>query len=40
MQRDREGLLLARLLRRPWQWRLLNVLLGLALAALVVPIWL
>jgi threonine/homoserine/homoserine lactone efflux protein len=34
------GLLLARLLTRPWQWRLVNGLLGLLLAASIIPMWL
>ena len=34
------GLLLARLLTRPWQWRLVNSVLGLLLAALIIPMWL
>jgi threonine/homoserine/homoserine lactone efflux protein len=34
------GLLLARLLRHDWQWRLLNAVLGLLLAASIVPMWL
>ena len=34
------GALLARLLRRDAQWRLLNVGLGLLLVASIVPIWL
>lgn len=34
------GLLLARLLRSDWQWRLLNAALGLLLAASIVPMWL
>lgn len=34
------GLLLARLLRSPWQWRLLNVALALALAASIATMWL
>lgn len=34
------GVLLARLLRRDWHWRAVNVALGLLLFASVVPIWL
>ncbi|RDJ22457.1 LysE family translocator [Bosea caraganae] len=34
------GLVLARLLRSAWQWRLLNGALGLLLAASIVPMWL
>ncbi|RXT46132.1 amino acid transporter [Bosea sp. Tri-44] len=33
------GLLLARLLRHDWQWRLLNVALALALAASIATMW-
>lgn len=34
------GLLLGRLLTRAWQWRLLNGVLGLLLAASILPLWL
>jgi threonine/homoserine/homoserine lactone efflux protein len=34
------GLLLARLLRTERQWRVLNAVLGLLLAASIVPMWL
>ncbi len=34
------GLVLRRLLRANWQWRALNLLLGLLLAASIVPMWL
>ncbi|WP_102960898.1 LysE family transporter [Mangrovicella endophytica] len=34
------GLLLARLLRRDWQWRVVNVALALLLLASIVPMWL
>jgi threonine/homoserine/homoserine lactone efflux protein len=33
------GQVLARLLRRDWQWRALNLALGLLLAASIIPIW-
>lgn len=34
------GLVLRRLLRAEWQWHLLNALLGLLLAASIIPMWL
>jgi len=34
------GLMLARLLTRTWHWRLVNGMLGLLLAASIVPMWL
>jgi len=34
------GYLFARLLRQPWQWHVLNGVLGLLLAASILPIWL
>ncbi|MDB5363515.1 MAG: amino acid transporter [Rhodospirillales bacterium] len=34
------GLVLARLLTRPWHWRLVNGVLGLLLAASIIPLWL
>ena len=33
------GLLLARLLRQAWQWRLLNAILGLLLLVSILPVW-
>ncbi|MCV3206908.1 LysE family translocator [Mesorhizobium sp. YC-39] len=33
------GTLLARLLRTEWQWRALNIALGLLLAASIIPMW-
>lgn len=33
------GMVLARLLKTPWQWRVLNVALGMLLAASIVPMW-
>jgi threonine/homoserine/homoserine lactone efflux protein len=34
------GRMLARMLRRDWQWRAVNVTLGLLLVASIIPIWL
>ena len=33
------GQILARVLRRDWQWRALNLTLGLLLVASIIPIW-
>jgi threonine/homoserine/homoserine lactone efflux protein len=33
------GMVLARLLKTEWQWRALNILLALALAASIIPMW-
>jgi len=33
------GMVLARLLKTEWQWRALNIVLALVLAASIIPMW-